>query len=230
MDANGFPSLGDFGNAFLKLSTRSGALAVADYFATVEQEEENDTDDDLGSGGTLVLPDLTDASGRSGIWRSVRVRIQISSDSMGKFNSTADAIPQKESLFSRTSVFHARIRQWHRLLRCRPRPHQGIYAQERPIPDRSGEQDRRDFFYPGATPSISANGTSAAILGAVEYGYSATLHAYDATDLSKELDNNNQAPFVQDQLGPGNKFITPTIANGRVYVGTTYGVAVFGLR
>ena len=66
MDANGFPSLGDFGNAFLKLSTRSGALAVADYFATVEQEEENDTDDDLGSGGTLVLPDLTDASGK--VW------------------------------------------------------------------------------------------------------------------------------------------------------------------
>ena len=64
----------------------------------------------------------------------------------------------------------------------------------------------------------------------LENGYSATLHAYDATDLSKELYNSNQAPFVQDQLGPGNKFITPTIANGRVYVGTTYGVAVFGLR
>jgi hypothetical protein len=64
----------------------------------------------------------------------------------------------------------------------------------------------------------------------VENGDVATLHAYDATDLSKELYNSNQAPFVQDQVGPGNKFITPTVANGKVYVGTTYGVAVYGLR
>jgi hypothetical protein len=81
-----------------------------------------------------------------------------------------------------------------------------------------------------ATPSISANGTSGEIVWAVENGFSATLHAYDATDLSKELYNGNQAPYVQDQVGPGNKFIAPTVANGKVYVGTTCGVAVYGLR
>jgi hypothetical protein len=86
------------------------------------------------------------------------------------------------------------------------------------------------FPYPGTTPSISANGTNDAILWAVQNGYSATLHAYDATDLTKELYNSGQAPLQRDQLGPGNKFITPTVVNGKVYVGTTFGVAVYGLR
>jgi hypothetical protein len=54
------------------------------------------------------------------------------------------------------------------------------------------------------------------------------LHAYDARDLSHELYNSNQATAGRDAFGPGNKFITPTIVDGRVYVGTTNGVAVFG--
>jgi hypothetical protein len=45
----------------------------------------------------------------------------------------------------------------------------------------------------------------------------------------KELYNSNQASGGRDQFGDGNKFITPMIANGRVFVGTTNGVAVFGL-
>jgi hypothetical protein len=54
------------------------------------------------------------------------------------------------------------------------------------------------------------------------------LHAYDAANLAHELYNSNQAG-ARDQFGPGNKFITPMIANGRVFVGTQSGVAVFGL-
>jgi hypothetical protein len=54
------------------------------------------------------------------------------------------------------------------------------------------------------------------------------LHAYDARDLSHELYNSNQAAAGRDAFGPGNKFITPTIVNGRVYVGTANGVAAFG--
>jgi outer membrane protein assembly factor BamB len=89
-------------------------------------------------------------------------------------------------------------------------------------------QTGNTFGYPGSTPGISANGTANAILWAVENGGTAVLHAYDATDLSHELYNSNQAGS-RDQFGAGNKFITPMIANGRVYVGTTNGVAVFGL-
>ena len=55
------------------------------------------------------------------------------------------------------------------------------------------------------------------------------LHAYDATNLTRELYNSNQASNGRDQLASGNKFITPMIVNGKVYVGTTTGVGVFGL-
>jgi hypothetical protein len=43
------------------------------------------------------------------------------------------------------------------------------------------------------------------------------------------LYNSNQASGSRDHFGVGNKFITPTIASARVYVGTTNSVGVFGL-
>ena len=55
------------------------------------------------------------------------------------------------------------------------------------------------------------------------------LHAYDASNLAHELYNSSQAAAGRDQFGAGNKFITPTVADGKVFVGTTNGVAVFGL-
>ena len=54
------------------------------------------------------------------------------------------------------------------------------------------------------------------------------LHAYDATTL-QELYNSNQAANGRDNFGSGNKFITPVITNGKVFVGTPGGVAEFGL-
>jgi hypothetical protein len=86
------------------------------------------------------------------------------------------------------------------------------------------------FPYPGTTPTISANGTLSGIVWAAENGAVAVLHAYDAGDLSNELYNSNQAANGRDQFGAGNKYIVPTVANGKVYVGTTNGVGVFGLR
>ena len=92
-----------------------------------------------------------------------------------------------------------------------------------------GTKSANTFGYPGTTPSISANGTSNGIVWATENTSPAVLHAYDATNLGTELYNSNQAAGGHDQFGSGNKFIAPTIANGKVYVGTTNGVGVFGL-
>ena len=83
------------------------------------------------------------------------------------------------------------------------------------------------FRFPGATPAISANGTSNGIVWAVENGTTAVLHAYDAANLANELYNSNQASGNRDKFA-GNKFITPMIANGNVFVGTPNSVAVFG--
>jgi len=84
------------------------------------------------------------------------------------------------------------------------------------------------FGYPGTTPSISANGASNGIVWAVENNSPAVLHAFDASSLA-ELYNSSQASGGRDQFGSGNKFMTLMIANGRVFVGTPNGVAVFGL-
>jgi outer membrane protein assembly factor BamB len=91
-----------------------------------------------------------------------------------------------------------------------------------------GAQTPNSFGYPGATPSISSNGSSAGIVWAVENSNPAVLHAYDAATLN-ELYSSNQAASGRDQFGAGNKFITPMIVNGKVFVGTTNGVAVFSL-
>jgi hypothetical protein len=62
----------------------------------------------------------------------------------------------------------------------------------------------------------------------VENGSGGVLHAYDATNLGNELYNSSQAPNGRDSF-TDNKFITPMIANGKVYVGTPTGVTVFGI-
>jgi hypothetical protein len=85
------------------------------------------------------------------------------------------------------------------------------------------------FAYPGVSPAISANGTTNGILWAVENTTQAVLHAYDATNLANEIYNTNQAAAGRDGFGAGNKYITPTIADGRVIVGGPGVVTVFGL-
>ena len=81
------------------------------------------------------------------------------------------------------------------------------------------------FAYPGATATISSNGTSSGIVWAIEQNTSqAILHAYNATNLGNELYNSNQT-----QIGGAVKFAVPTVSNGKVFVGTANSVAVFGL-
>src|SRR5437660_12438932 len=92
----------------------------------------------------------------------------------------------------------------------------------------SSSHTAQSFEYPGATPSISANGSNNGIVWAVENSATAVLRAYFPTNLAIELYDSNQAG-ARDHFGAGNKFITPMIASARVYVGTPNSVGVFGL-
>ena len=87
------------------------------------------------------------------------------------------------------------------------------------------------FKYRGPTPSVSSNGAANGIVWAIEHSQRSPsiLHAYDARSLQKELYNSNQKANGADQFGNASHFGTPIIANGKVYVGTTTGVAAFGL-
>jgi len=93
----------------------------------------------------------------------------------------------------------------------------------------STSQSGDEFAAPhGATPSLSANGNTNGIVWAISPGIPAVLYAYDATNVAINLYDSSQAGR-RDQLDPGVKFSVPTIADGKVFVGTVDTLSVFGL-
>jgi hypothetical protein len=232
LTAGGFPNSGDYGNAFIKLSTSSG-LAVADYFDMHNTVTESSNDQDLGSGGELLLPDLTDGSGTVhhlaiGAGKDGIIYV-VNRDNMGKFNSGSDAIYQEISS-ALTGGVYSTPAYFNNTVYYGPvnSPVRAFPISNALLATSSSSQSSTSLGYPGGTPSVSANGTSNGIVWVVEDGGTlGILHAYDATNLGHELYNSSQAGS-RDQFTDG-KFITPMIANGKVYVGTTTSVAVFGL-
>ncbi len=233
LDANGFPIHGDYGNAFMKVSTANGKLAVADYFNPSNTVMESDADQDLGSGGVLLLPDLTDSGGQvhqlavgAGKDKSIYV---VDRNNMGKFSSASNKIYQQlpgalangewgmPAWFNGT-VFYGGQNDVLKAFDV-------VSARLQTTP---ANQSSTVFSYPGTTPSVSANGTQNGIVWAVENAGNGVLHAYDAANLGHELYSSNQAANGRDSFAD-NKFITPVVANGKVYVGTPTGVVVFGL-
>ena len=233
LTTNGFPNRGDFGNGFIKLSTTNHTLSVADYFATYQTPSQNSQDEDLGSGGALVLPDLLDAQGATrrlavGAGKDANLYL-VDRSNLGKFNPANDnAIYQKLSgalsggVFSSPAYFNGTLYYGPVGNPILAFPFQNAKLLA------AASHTVQSFEYPGATPSLSANGTSNAIMWAVENAASAVLRAYSATNLANELYDSNQAGN-RDHFGGGNKFITPMIASARLYAGTPNGVGVFGL-
>jgi hypothetical protein len=232
---NGFPSSGDFGNSFMKVSTTGNKLAAADYFAAYNLQAESDADQDLGSGGAMLLPDQTDAGGVTrhlavGAGKDTNIYV-VNRDNMGKFNASSNNAVYQEipnalsggafsiaALFNNT-VYYAGV---------------GDHLKAFPITNAllatsPAAESANSFAYPGSTPSVSSNGSQNGIVWAIENQSGAgVLHAYDPTNLATELYDSNQAANGRDHFSD-NKYVTPTIANGKVFVGTQTSVAVFGL-
>jgi hypothetical protein len=234
LNASGFPVNSDFGNGFLKVSTANNTLAVADYFEPFNTVNESNNDEDLGSGGAMVLPDLADTSGTVhhlavGAGKDGNIYV-VNRDSMGKFNANqgSSSIYQEidgvlNGVWSMPAYFNNTVYygDQYKFLKAFP-------ITNAKLATTPSAQSANVFAFPGTTPSVSANGTANGIVWAVENTSPAVLHAFDAATLH-ELYNSNQAASNRDHFGNGNKFITPMIVNGQVYAGTPSGVAVFGL-
>ncbi len=249
LNAQGFPSQGNYGNAFVKVTPQlwrqpNASLRPTDYWTMYNTVAESAQDVDLGSGGPMLF-DVTDEFGRvhhlgTGAGKDKSIYV-FDRGNMGKFNPANNSNIYQElpnvlngkeygspAIFNNT-VYYGSVDDELRAYRI-------TGGKLAPLPYSTTQ---RVFPFPGTTPSVSADGTNNGIVWAFDNGTSgedgmtpnapAVLHAYDARDIGVELYNSNQAANGRDQFGIGNKFIVPTIVNGHVYVGTTDSVAVFGL-
>lgn len=236
LNAQGFPVNGDYGNAIIRLSTTNRKLAVADYFNMYNTVTESDADEDLGSGGALVVPTFKDSTGKVhelvvGAGKDQNIYLADRTN-MGKFNpSNNNQIFQELTGALAGGVYSMPAFANNRIYYGAVGDNIKAFAFNSSGKLNAAPQSMTgtSFGYPGATPSISGNTKSNLILWASENTSPATMHAYNANNLSVELYNSNQAAGGRDHPGNGNKFITPTIANGKVYLGTQTGVGVFGL-
>ena len=236
LNAKGFPENGDYGNAFVRISTSNNKLAVADYFTMSNTVSESDDDEDLGSGGALLVPPQKDGKGKShylavGAGKDGNIYI-VDATNMGKFNPNNDNAIYQEidgalngGVWSMPAYFNGNVYFGpvsNNLL-------QFTFSNAK-LSTSPKSKSATNFSYPGSTPSISANGTQNGIVWAIEHSDpNDVLHAYTASNLGKELYNTSQAAHSRDAFGTASHFGTPLVINGKVYVGTSNGVAVFGL-
>lgn len=228
------PANGSYGDSVLKLSSTAG-LSVADYFTPYNQDYLDAQDLDLGSGGTVVLPDsvgslahphLLVASSKTG------TIYLLDRDGMGQFNSVGDTqIVQSISgavggMWNTPAYFNGKLYY----IGVDDRLKAFAIANAAINPSTVG-QGPGTIGYPGASPCISANGTSDAIVWALQEdganGGQAVLHAYNAANVAQELYNSAQVAS-RDNPGGANEFNVPTVANGKVYVGTANSLSIFG--
>jgi hypothetical protein len=233
LDMNGFPNKQDYGNGFVKVSATGGNLKVADYFNMSNTVNESGQDADLGSGGAMVLPDLNYGTANIlnlavGAGKDGNLYV-VNRNNMGKFSSSSNNVYQElpgavpNGVWGVPAYFNSTV--YYCDVNATLKSFSITNGKLATTPVHTGAS----FTYPGVLPSVSANGTSNGIVWAIENTGTAVLHAYAANDLMQELYNSNQASSGRDHFGSGNKFITPMIADGKVFAATTNSVAVFGL-
>jgi len=233
LDTNNFPSKQDYGNGFVKVSTTNGSLKVADYFNMMNTTSESGSDTDLGSGGPMVLPDqsygtasilnLAVGAGKDGNFYVV------DRNNMGKWHANSNNVYQELAGAVPNGVFGVPAYFNNTVYYCDVNATLKSFSISNGKLSTTPVQTGASFTYPGVLPSVSANGTSNGIVWGIENTGTAVLHAFAANNLTQELYNSNQASGGRDQFGGGNKFVTPMIADGKVFAPTSNSVAVFGL-
>ena len=233
LDTNGFPNKQDYGNGFVKVSTTNGSLKVSDYFNMMNTVNESGSDTDLGSGGPMVLPDQSYGTANTlslavGAGKDGNLYV-VNRNNTGKFSPSSNNVYQELAGAVPNGVFGVPAYFNNTVYYCDINGTLKSFSISNGKLSTTPVQTSASFTYPGVLPSVSANGTTDGIVWAIENTGTAVLHAFAANDLTKELYNSNQAASGRDHFGSGNKFITPMIADGKVFAATTNSVAVFGL-
>jgi hypothetical protein len=240
MSGNGTfnPSSGDYGDSLVKLGSN---LAVLDYFTPFDQAQLNQNDGDFGSGGPMIVPDQPGAHPHEVIaCGKLSPVLVMDRDNLGQFQAGSNSqiiqsvagvgamstggFDPRDHCFMTPAFWEQNVYVVgnHDVLKAfRLDTSSGLLS--------ASPTSKGTFFYPfpGAQPVVSSSGPTNGIVWTVDFNNTATLHAYDATDVSKELYNSNQAGS-RDSLGTGAKFVVPTVINGKVYVGGKGHFTVYG--
>jgi hypothetical protein len=236
----------DYGDSLLQLSvapnptTPSAAFTVSQYFTPEDQSTDNSGDKDFGAGGTATLANVTSGTGTVGVavggGKDGSLYI-LNQASLGGFSPTDASAWQKIAtgyhIFSTVAIWNDTIYLGPTSFAqsTSPAPLISYALQTSTTPSQFVQQAQSTaiFGFPGPSPAISATGTANGIVWALDnHTYCtkqssacgpAVLHAYDAASLV-ELWNSSMAAAGADAAGNAVKFNVPSIANGKVYVGT----------
>jgi hypothetical protein len=221
------PTNHNFGDSLLRLT---GSLTVSQYFTPSDQAHDQSTDQDFGSGGAAVLADLPAGSpvthlvlggGKDGnLYVLNRDTLGGSGDS-----NAQQIVPLNHGIFATGAFWN---NTFYIAAAAEPLNAFTLDPSTAKLSPSSPAASTQVFNWPGGTPSVSAAGAQSGIVWILDTSKYCTkqspgcgpavLHAYDATNVKTDLWNSGQVP--SDAAGYAVKFTVPTIANGKVYVGT----------
>ncbi len=222
----------DYGDSVLKLALDGSSLTLRDYFTPYDQERLSHDDADLGSSGPLLLPDQPGSHRHLLLQPSKGSQIYvIDRDSMGKFRPDGDAIVQRIHM---AGGGYGAMAYWNQ--------HVFFACDNDFLRDYAVTKDQLilntsssiKFQNPGASPSVSANGTKNAIVWAIATktwngrDQPAVLYAFDATNINQPIYSSEQNS-ARDRAATATRFVIPVVVNGRVYFSARGEVEVYGL-
>jgi hypothetical protein len=231
----------DYGDSAFRLTLDSSGLVLRDYFTPDDQDALNHQDKDMGTSAVVLLPTQGGPVPRLAVTADKTGEIYLlNRDNMGKFTMANNSSLQ--SLSDGGLFIHNSLAFFNNTLYVgldggpvtawtfNPQTERFATTPQSKAGSVFGCNDCNGS---GSTPSISANGTANGIVWALNnfayYNRAAVLHAYNASNLATEYYNSAQAANNRDAAAVAVKFTTPTIANGRVYVGGRNAVTVYGL-
>lgn len=239
----------NYGDTMLKLQLSGNSFKIVDWFTPSDAACIDLHDLELGSSGVAVLPtDFTNGSKYVATYSKEGRFFLVNTATMGKYNVGGDnQIPQEFMVgdYTCSDAITSDVAEgpsWNRLYGTPSYWNGNVYAAASNAPMKQ-YQFQNGLLNPtptavsptsyglrGANTVVSSNGTQNAIVWAYEKSTSGQgiLHAYNATDISKEL-WSSMMNAGRDQLGEGIGFATPVIAEGRVIVAYDTRVGVYGL-
>lgn len=224
----------DYGDSLIELVRSRSTLVVSDYFTPNNEAVMEEDDLDFGSSGPILLPDQSSGPPHLAIVGDKSGTLYVTDrDHLGGFSPGGDQIVQElasefsQGIFSTPAYFDGQI-----YFGPVGNPLVSFALSSGQLQTSSISLSSHTFGYPGAGLSVSSNGSGNTIVWAIDSSaYSAdgpaVLYAFDASNLN-ELYDSSQAGS-RDVAGPAVKFTVPTIANGKVYVGTQSELDVYGL-